>query len=98
MNPKPRTAAEIVAASEHKIRGRRTSVHVIVCHDLDHRSHALHDVFSFANRVSPAALDALTHDLANDIISDAALLIRDLEAIKAFAERCLAKLPTAQPE
>ncbi len=94
MSLKPLVAGEIAAASEHTIRGRRTAAHVIICHDLKHRTHALHEVFSFAHRVSPEALDAITRDLANDIIADASVLIRDLEAIKAYAERQLATLPT----
>ena len=89
-----RTGADLAAAQEHSIASRRTRVHVIICHDLNARAHALHEVFSFANRVSPEALAALARDLAADIVQDADVLIRELEAIKAFAERQLAKLPT----
>jgi hypothetical protein len=39
-------------------------------------------------------LDAIARHLAQDIISDADLLIRELQGIKAFAERQLAKLRT----
>ncbi|MGC2411375.1 MAG: hypothetical protein WA459_01590 [Stellaceae bacterium] len=83
-----------MAVREHSITARRTRVHVIVCHDLNERAHTLYEMFRFADRVSPEALDALTRDLAGDIISDADLLIGDLQRIKAFAERQLAKLPT----
>ena len=79
---------------EHSITSRRTRVHVIVCHDLDARSHSLYEMFRFADRVSPEVLDAVTRELAGDIIRDADLLIADLQGIKAFAERQLAKLPT----
>src|SRR5205823_14502916 len=92
MAEKP-TAADIVAAREHSITSRRTRVHVIVCHDLNARAHSLYEMFRFADRVSPEALEHLTHDLATDIIQDADLLIADLERIKAFAQRELAKLP-----
>ena len=86
---------DIVAAREHSITSRRTRVHVIVCHDLDARSHSLYEMFRFADRVSPEALDALTRDLADDIIRDADMLIGELQRIKTFAERQLAKLPTS---
>jgi hypothetical protein len=88
------TAVDIVAAREHSISARRTRVHVIVCHDLNSRAHTLYEMFRFADRVSPEALDALTRDLAADIIRDADVLIRELEGIKAFANRQLGKLPT----
>ena len=90
----PQSAAEIVAVREHAINSRRTRVHVIVCHDLNERAHTLYEMFRFADKVSPEALDALTRDLAADIIGDADLLINELQRIKAFAERQLAKLPT----
>jgi len=51
-------------------------------------------MFGFADRVSPEVLDALTRELANDIIRDADVLIAELEAIKWFANRQLEKLPT----
>jgi hypothetical protein len=88
------TAVDIVAAREHSINSRRTRVHVIVCHDLNARSHSLLEMFRFADRVSPAVLDAITRELAQDILRDADMLIRELQGIKAFAERQLAKLPT----
>jgi hypothetical protein len=88
------TAVDIVAAREHSINSRRTRVHVIVCHDLNARSHSLLEMFRFAGKVSPEALDAITRELAQDILRDADMLIRELEGIKAFAERQLAKLPT----
>jgi hypothetical protein len=88
------TAVDIVAAREHSINSRRTRVHVIVCHDLNARSHSLLEMFRFADKVSPEALDAITRDLAQDILRDADMLIRELEGIKAFANRQLAKLPT----
>jgi hypothetical protein len=88
------TAVDIVAAREHSINSRRTRVHVIVCHDLNARSHSLLEMFRFADKVSPEALDAITHELAQDILRDADMLIRELEGIKAFANRQLAKLPT----
>jgi len=62
---------DIVAAREHSITSRRTRVHVIVCHNLDHRARSLYEMFGFADRVSPEILDALTRELANDIIGDA---------------------------
>ena len=91
---RPQSAAEIVAVREHAINSRRTRVHVIVCHNLNERAHTLYEMFRFADKVSPEALDALTRDLAADIIDDADLLINELQRIKAFAERQLAKLPT----
>ena len=87
-------AVDIIAAREHSITSRRTRVHVIICHDLDARAHSLYEMFRFADRVSPEALEALTRDLASDIIQDADVLIAELEGIKAFAERELARLPT----
>src|ERR1700689_772084 len=87
------TAVDIVAAREHSINSRRTRVHVIVCHDLNARSHSLLEMFRFADRVSPEVLDAITRELAQDILRDADMLIRELEGIKAFANRQLAKLP-----
>ena len=88
--PKP-PGVDLVAAREHSITSRRTRVHVIVCHDLDAKSHSLFELFGFANRVSPEVLAALTRELAGDIIRDAEMLIQQLENIKAFAERQLAK-------
>jgi len=85
---------DIVAAREHSITSRRTRVHVIVCHDLDARSHSLYEMFRFADRVSPEVLEALTRELADDILRDADVLIQELQRIKAFAQRQLAKLPT----
>ena len=88
------TTVDIVAARDHAISSRRTRVHVIVCHDLNARSHSLLEMFRFADKVSPEILDAITRELAQDILRDADLLIRELEGIKAFANRQLAKLPT----
>lgn len=88
------TAADIVAAREHSITSRRTRVHVIVCHDLNARAHTLYEMFRFVDRVSPEVLDALTRELADDIMRDADLLIAELQGIKAYAERMLAKLPS----
>ena len=87
-------AVDLIAAREHSITSRRTRVHVIVCHNLDARAHSLYEMFGFADRVSPEVLDALTRELASDIIRDADVLIAELESIKAFANRQLAKLPT----
>jgi hypothetical protein len=95
-SPRPQTAADIVAVREHSISSRRTRVHVIVCHDLDQRSHTLYEMFRFADRVSPVALDTLARDLANDIIADCDLLLSEIQNTKAFAERQLAKLPPPQ--
>jgi len=89
---------DIIAAREHSITSRRTRVHVIVCHDLDARAHSLYEMFRFADRVSPEVLEALTRELAEDIFRDADVLIEQLQHIKAFAERLLAKLPTALRE
>ena len=93
MAPKP-PGVDIVAAREHSITSRRTRVHVIVCHDLNARAHTLYEMFRFADKVSPETLDALTRELADDILRDADLLISELEGIKAFAQRHLAKLPS----
>jgi hypothetical protein len=92
------TAVDIVAAREHSITARRTRVHVIVCHDLNARSHSLYEMFRYADKVSPEVLDAITRELAQDILRDADMLIRELEGIKAFANRQLAKLPTSLRE
>ena len=93
MTDKP-PGVDIVAVREHSITSRRTRVHVIICHNLDQRAHTLYEMFGFADRVSPEVLDALTRELAGDIIRDAEMLIAELEGIKAFANRQLAKLPT----
>jgi hypothetical protein len=58
------TAVDIIAAREHSISSRRTRVHVIVCHDLNARSHSLLEMFRFADKVAPEALDAITRELA----------------------------------
>jgi hypothetical protein len=97
MTDKP-PAADIVAAQEHSITSRRTRVHVIVCHDLNARAHTLYEMFRFADRVSPEVLEALTRELADDILRDADVLITELQRVKAFAERQLAKLPTPMRE
>ena len=83
------SGVDVAAAREHSITSRRTRVHVIVCHDLDARSHSLYEMFRFADRVSPAVLEALTRELAEDIIRDADTLIGELQGIKAFAKRQL---------
>jgi len=88
------TGVDVAAAREHSIVSRRTRVHVIVCHDLDARSHSLYEMFRFADRVSPEVLEALTRELAEDIRRDADLLIAELQRIKEFADRQLAKLST----
>src|SRR5712671_755894 len=85
---------DIVAAREHSITSRRTLAHVIVCHDLNARAHSLYEMFRFADRVSPEILEALTRELASDIVRDADMLIAELESIKVFAVRQIAKLPT----
>jgi hypothetical protein len=92
------TKVDLTAAREHSMTTRRTRAHVIVCHDLDARAHSLYEMFRFADRVSPPVLDALTRELASDIVRDADLLIAELEGIKAFADLQLAKLPTPLPE
>ena len=92
--PQKPTAVDIVAAREHSIASRRTRVHVIVCHDLNSRSHTLYEMFDLAGRVSPEVLEALTRELAENIIRDADTLIAELRGIRAFAERQLEKLPT----
>lgn len=86
-------SVDIVAAREHSITSRRTRVHVIVCHDLNARSHSLYEMFRFADRVSPDVLEALTRELAEDIIRDADVLIAELQGIKSFAQRQLQKFP-----
>jgi len=85
---------DIVAAREHSITSRRTRAHVIVCHDLNSKFHTLYEMFRYADKVSPEALAAVTRELAADILQDAEMLIAELEGIKAFAERELARLPT----
>ena len=92
--PEKPHAVDIVAAREHSIASRRTRAHVIVCHDLNAWAHSLYDMFRFADRVSPEILEALTRELASDIVRDADMLIAELEGIKAFAVRQIAKLPT----
>ena len=92
MSDKP-PSIDVVAAREPSITSRRTRVHVIVCHDLNARSYSLSEMFRFADRVSPDVLDALTRELAEDIIRDADILIAELRGIKAYAERQLEKLP-----
>jgi len=87
------TKADITAVREHSIGSRRTRAHVIVCHDLDAKRRTLLELFRLVE-IHPEAVDAIARELAHDIIQDASFLIRDLEAIKAFAERQLAKLPT----
>jgi hypothetical protein len=93
MSEKP-PGVDIVAVREHSITSRRTRVHVIICHDLDARSHSLYEMFRFADRVSPEVLEGLTRELADDILRDAEMLIADLQRIKDFAQRQLAKLPS----
>ena len=96
--PEKPPGVDIVAVREHSITSRRTRVHVIVCHDLDARAHSIYEVFRFADRVSPEVLDALTRELADDIMRDADMLITELQRIKDFAQRQLAKLPTPSRE
>ncbi len=85
-------AAEMAAVREHSIASRRTRVHVIVCHNLDTKSRSLLEIFSLADRVSPEICAAVARELAEDILSDVALLRRELDGIEAFARRQLAKL------
>ena len=85
---------DIVAAREHSITSRRTRVHVIVCHDLNARAHSLYEMFRYADRVSPEILEDLTRELASDIVRDAEMLITELEGIKTFANRQIAKVLT----
>src|SRR6266581_1664534 len=91
--PEKPPGVDIVAVREHSITSRRTRVHVIVCHNLDERAHTLYEMFRFADRVSPEVLEALTRELADDIMRDADTLIAELQRIKAFAQRELAQLP-----
>lgn len=91
-------SVDIVAVREHSITSRRTRVHVIVCHDLDAKSNSLYEMFRFADKVSPETLDALTRELAHDILSDADMLIGELQRIKDFTLRQLAKSPKPQGE
>jgi len=92
------TGVDIAAARDHSITSRRTRVHIIICHDLDVRAHTLYDMFRFADRVSPAVLDALTRELADDILRDADLLIGELQRIKVYTKGQLAKLPSPPRE
>jgi hypothetical protein len=92
--PEKPPGVDIVAVREHSVTSRRTRVHVTVCHDLDARSHSLYEMFRFADRVFPEVLEGLTRELADDIVNDADMLIADLQRIKDFAQRQLAKLPT----
>src|ERR1700723_1474043 len=84
--------ADISAVHEHSIGSRRTRAHLIACHDLDGKRRTLLDLFRLVE-IHPEAVDAIARELALDIIQDASFLIHDLEGIKAFAERQLAKLP-----
>ena len=93
MSDKPQ-GIDIVAVREHSITSRRTRVHVIICHNLDERAHTLYEMFRFADKVSPETLEALTRELADDIVRDADMLIAELQRIKDFAQRQLAKLAT----
>ena len=93
MPDKPSTV-DIVAAREHAVASRRTRVHVIVCHDLNRKSRTLFELFSLASNVDPEVCAMIARELAEDIIRDADLLIADLENIKQFANRQLAKLAT----
>ena len=90
----PPPGVDIVAVREHTITSRRTRVHVIVCHDLDAKAHSLYEMFRYADRVSLEVLDALSRELADDIFRDADMLIEELQRIKDFTKRQLAKLPT----
>jgi ferric iron reductase protein FhuF len=83
---------DIVAVREHSITSRRTRVHVIICHNLDERAHTLYEMFRFADKVSPETLAALTRELADAITRDADMLIAELQRIKAFAQREVARL------
>jgi hypothetical protein len=96
--PTKPSGVDMVAVREHSITSRRTRVHVIVCHNLNERAHTLYEMFRFADKVSSETLDALTRELADDIMRDADMLIAELQRIKAFAERQLAKLPSAMRE
>ena len=91
-------AVDIVAAREHSITSRRTRVHVIVCHDLNRRSHDLFEIFSLAGRVSDDVRAAVARELAEDILRDVAVLKTDLDEIEAYAQRQLASLLTPLPE
>jgi hypothetical protein len=53
-------------------------------------------MFNFVGRVSDDVLASLVSELADDIIRDADILIRELEGIKAFAKCELAKLQSPQ--
>lgn len=91
-----RTAVDIAAAREHTITTRRTRAHVIVCHDLNLRARPLLDLFTVGNRVSPEVAAAAARELAEDIIADADVLIKELQEIRAFAERQISKLEAAE--
>ena len=97
MADKP-SAVDIVAAREHSITSRRTRVHVIVCHDLNRRSHDLFEIFSLAGRVSDEVRDAITRELAEDILRDVAILKAELDGVEAYAQRQLANLPSLPRE
>lgn len=77
------SGVNIAAVREHSITSRQARVHVIVCHDLYARSHSLYEMVGFTDRVSPEVLEALNPGLAEDIIQDADVLIRELEGIFA---------------
>jgi hypothetical protein len=87
-------ATHITAAREHTVASRRrTRAHVVITHDLNAKNHTLYELFALATKVEPAVLEAVTRELAQDIIADADMLIRELRGIKAYAEQQLAKLP-----
>ncbi len=89
--------ADITAVREHSITSRRTRVHVIMCHDLDHKRRTLMELFGYAMTADPEACAAIARVLAEDILQDIALLKRELDGIEAFARRQLAKLPAVCP-
>ncbi len=94
MGERTRTGADISAVREHAISSRRTRVHVIMCHDLDHKRRTLMDLFGYSMTVDPEACAGIARILAEDILHDVSLLKEELEAIEAFANRQIAKLPT----
>ena len=95
MTSKANSAEHIAAAREHTVTSRRrTRAHVLITHNLDAQSRSLLELFQLGQRVDPELCVALARELAQDIIQDAELLMRELEGIRAFAERQLARLPT----
>ena len=92
MGESARNKVDVAAVREHVVGSRRTRAHVIVCHDLQHKSRSLLDLFGFAMTAEPDVCAVMARALAEDILLDVALLKAELDGIEAFARRQIAKL------